>query len=140
MKAGERSSQLGIGIASSATSITQMGHSSLSRSLSRSISSVVGGGAEHLQNQSNAAGHNAELEEGLAHRLTIMERTVTAEKEVEIVQLKKEVQIAQLEKQLLVKDLEIREARTRVHGAIICVGIAVGLVAVALAVMSTRCS
>ena len=103
--------------------------------------------------------------EELEEALTILERTMTAEKEVQIAQLSarhfehklqderrqsqleakvavmeaehKMSKLHQSEKALLVKDVELCEARLRVQGAI-SVGVAVGLVAVALAVMTMR--
>ena len=139
---------------------TGVGHHSLARLLSRSFSAIEGRGGEGTSEESNSGGRG-ELEEVL----TILERTMTAEKEVQIAQLSakhfehklqderrqsqleakvavmeaehKMSKLHQAEKALLVKDVELREARSRVQGAI-CVGVAAGLVAVVLAVMTMR--
>jgi hypothetical protein len=139
---------------------TGVGHHSLARLLSRSLSAIEGRRGEDTSEESNSGGRE-ELEEAL----TILERTMTAEKEVQIAQLSarhfehklqderrqsqleakvavmeaehKMSKLHQSEKALLVKDVELCEARLRVQGAI-SVGVAVGLVAVALAVMTMR--
>ena len=140
---------------------TGVGHHSLARLLSRSFSAIEGRGGEGTSEESNSGGRG-ELEEVL----TILERTMTAEKEVQIAQLSAkhfehklqderrqsqlEAKVAVMEaehkmsklhqaenKALLVKDVELREAQARVQGAI-SVGVAAGLVAVVLAVMTMR--
>ena len=140
---------------------TGVGHHSLARKLSRTLSAIEGRGGEGISEESNGGG-SGELQEVL----TILERTMTADKEVQIAQLSAkhiehqlqderrqsqlEAKIAVMEaehkmsklhqaenKALLVKDVELREAQARVQGAI-SVGVAAGLVAVALAVMTMR--